>query len=198
MNLGKGTIIGLSIVVLLAFFGMYGCNKRNSFIDKEEQVKAQWQQVENQYQRRLDLIPNIVATVEGQAKFEKETLKEVVEARASATKVSLNVDNLNEESIAKYQKVQGELSSALSRLLMVSENYPELKANQAFSDLRVELEGCENRIAEERRKFNESAKDYNASIRKIPGSLFAWGFEKAAYFQAEEGAEKAPKLKFNI
>jgi LemA protein len=198
MNLGKGTIIGLSIVVLLAFFGMYGCNKRNSFIDKEEQVKAQWQQVENQYQRRLDLIPNIVATVEGQAKFEKETLKEVVEARAAATKVSLNVDNLNEESIAKYQKVQGELSSALSRLLMVTENYPELKANQAFSDLRVELEGCENRISEERRKFNESAKDFNASIRKIPGSLFAWGFEKASYFQAEEGAEKAPKVKFNI
>ena len=198
MNLGKGTIIGLSIVLLLAFVGLYGCNKRNSFIDKEEQVKAQWQQVENQYQRRLDLIPNIVATVEGQAKFEKETLKEVVEARAAATKVSLNVDNLNEESIAKYQKVQGELSSALSRLLMVTENYPELKANQAFSDLRVELEGCENRIAEERRKFNESAKDFNASIRKIPGSLFAWGFEKASYFQAEEGAEKAPKVKFNI
>jgi LemA protein len=198
MNLGKGTIIGLSIVVLLAFFGMYGCNKRNSFIDKEEQVKAQWQQVENQYQRRLDLIPNEVSTVEGQAKFEKETLKEVVEARAAATKVSLNVDNLNEESIAKYQKVQGELSSALSRLLMVTENYPELKANQAFSDLRVGLEGCENRIAEERRKFNEFAKDYNASIRKIPGSLFAWGFEKIGYFESEEGAEKAPKVKFNI
>lgn len=196
--MGKGTIIGIGLVILLGFFGMYGCSKRNGFVEKRETVTAQWQQVENQYQRRLDLIPNIVATVEGQANFEKGTLKEVIAARASATQVKLNVENLNEESMAKYQKVQGELSSALSRLLMVTENYPELKTNQAFSDLRVELEGCENRISEERRKYNEAAKIYNTSIQIMPGSLFAWGFEKSAYFEAEAGAEKAPKVKFNL
>jgi LemA protein len=196
--MGKGSIIGIGLVVLLGFFGMYGCSKRNGFVEKRESVTAQWQQVENQYQRRMDLIPNIVATVEGQANFEKGTLKEVIQARASATQVKLSVENLNEESMAKYKAAQGELSSALSRLMMVTENYPDLKANQAFSDLRVQLEGCENRISEERRKYNEAAKEYNTSLQIMPGSLFAWGFEKSVYFQSDEGADKAPKVKFNL
>jgi LemA protein len=179
-------------------FGFYGCNKRNSFVELREKVKAQWQQVENQYQRRMDLIPNIVSTVEAEANFEKSTLKEVTEARASATQVKVNVDDLNEASMKKYQEAQGQLSTALGRLLMVSENYPNLKSSQAFSDLRVELEGCENRISTERMNYNNMAREYNTDLQKFPGSLFAGGFDKSAYFEAETGAEKAPKVKFNI
>ena len=191
----RAIIIG-SIGLFIAIFLMYGCNKRNSFVDKNEEVKKQWQQVESQYQRRLDLIPNIVATVKGQANFEKETLEGIVTARAKATQVTIDPTNLNENNMAQFKQAQGELSSAISRLLMVSENYPELKANQAFADLRVELEGCENRIAVERQSYNEAVKDFNASIKKIPGSLFAWGYKDATYFEAEAGAEKAPKVEF--
>lgn len=191
----RAIIIG-SIGLFIAIFLMYGCNKRNSFVDKNEEVKKQWQQVESQYQRRIDLIPNIVATVKGQANFEKETLEGIVTARAKATQVTIDPTNLNENNMAQFKQAQGELSSAISRLLMVSENYPELKANQAFADLRVELEGCENRIAVERQSYNEAVKDFNASIKKIPGSLFAWGYKDAAYFEAEAGAEKAPKVEF--
>lgn len=196
--MGKGSIIGIGLVVLLGFFGMYGCSKRNGFVEKRETVAKSLKQIDVQYQRRMDLIPNIVATVEGQANFEKKTLTDVISARASATQVKLSVENLNEESMAKYRAVQGELSSALSRLMMVTENYPDLKANQAFSDLRVELEGCENRISEARRVYNEDVKEYNTSIQKIPGSFFAWGFTKSSYFEADEGADKAPKIKFNL
>ena len=191
----RAIIIG-SIGLFIAIFLMYGCNKRNSFVDKNEEVKKQWQQVESQYQRRIDLIPNIVATVKGQANFEKETLEGIVTARAKATQVTIDQTNLNENNMAQFKQAQGELSSAISRLLMVSENYPELKANQAFADLRVELEGCENRIAVERQSYNEAVKDFNASIKKIPGSLFAWGYKDATYFEAEAGAEKAPKVEF--
>ncbi len=191
----RAIIIG-SIGLFIAIFLMYGCNKRNSFVDKNEEVKKQWQQVESQYQRRIDLIPNIVATVKGQANFEKETLEGIVTARAKATQVTIDPTNLNENNMAQFKQAQGELSSAISRLLMVSENYPELKANQAFADLRVELEGCENRIAVERQSYNEAVKDFNASIKKIPGSLFAWGYKDATYFEAEAGAEKAPKVEF--
>lgn len=191
----RAIIIG-SIGLFIAIFLMYGCNKRNSFVDKNEEVKKQWQQVESQYQRRLDLIPNIVATVKGQANFEKETLEGIVTARAKATQITIDPTNLNENNMAQFKQAQGELSSAISRLLMVSENYPELKANQAFADLRVELEGCENRIAVERQSYNEAVKDFNASIKKIPGSLFAWGYKDATYFEAEAGAEKAPKVEF--
>lgn len=196
--MGKGSIIGIGLVVLLGFFGMYGCSKRNDFVEKRETVAKSLRQIDVQYQRRMDLIPNIVATVEGQTNFEKKTLTDVISARASATQVKLSVENLNEESMAKYKAAQGELSSALSRLMMVTENYPDLKANQAFSDLRVELEGCENRISEARRVYNEDVKEYNTSIQKIPGSFFAWGFEKSVYFQSDEGADKAPKVKFNL
>ncbi len=192
----KRAIILGSIGLLLAFGLMYGCSKRNSFMEKREEVKKQWQQVESQYQRRLDLIPNIVATVKGQANFEKETLEGIVAARAKATQVTVDPTKLDENSMAKFKQAQGEISSALGRLLMITENYPELKANQAFSELRVELEGCENRISVERMKYNEVVKQYNTAIKRIPGSLFAWGHTDAAYFEAEAGAEKAPKVEF--
>jgi LemA protein len=191
----RAIIIG-SIGLFIAIFLMYGCNKRNSFVDLNEEVKKQWQQVESQYQRRMDLIPNIVATVKGQADFEKGTLEGIVAARAKATQVTIDPTNLNENNIEQFKKVQGELSGALSRLLAISENYPELRTNQAFGDLRVELEGCENRIAVERQSYNQAVKDFNASIKKIPASLFAWGYKDAPYFESEAGSEKAPKVEF--
>ena len=150
----KRILIIAGIGVVLLFMMSYGCSKRNSFITLNEAVKAQWHQLENQYQRRLDLIPNIVKTVEAEANFEKSTLTEVIEARAKATQVSIDPSNLTPETIQKYKEAQGNLSSALGRLMVVSENYPNLKSSQAFSELRIELEGCENRIAFERQKFN--------------------------------------------
>jgi len=195
INMNRALTLGV-IGALLAFVLMYGCNKRNSFVELNENVKSQWQQVESQYQRRADLIPNIVSTVKGQANFEKETLEGVIAARAKATQVTIDPSNLNESNMEQFKKVQGEVSSALSRLLAISENYPDLKTNQGFSDLRVQLEGCENRISEERRKYNEAVKTFNASIKKIPGNLFAWGYNDAAYFEAEAGTEKAPKVEF--
>lgn len=193
--MSKGLITVLIFGALVLFGGMWACNKRNSFVGMRENAKAQWQQVESQYQRRLDLIPNIVATVKGEANFEKSTLEAVVNARAAATQVKIDVDNFDENAMQKYKAAQGELSSALGRLLMVSENYPNLKSNQAFGDLRVTLEGCENRIATERMKYNEQARDYNKSIQFFPGSLLAGGFAPMPYFEAEAGAEKAPKIK---
>jgi LemA protein len=194
--MSKGLIGVLIFAVIVLFGGVWACKKRNAFIDLRENAKAQWQQVESQYQRRADLIPNIVATVKGEAAFERGTLEAVVNARAKATQVTINPDNLDENSIAKYKAVQGELSSALSRLLAVVENYPNLKANQAFADLRVELEGCENRIATERMKYNEMSRDYNKSIQFFPGNLLAGGFAPMPYFEAETGSEKAPKVEF--
>ncbi len=189
-------IIALGAVI---FFGLtYGCSKRNSFIEMNETVISQWHQIESQYQRRADLIPSIVKTVEAEANFEKSTLTAVVEARAKATQVTIDPTNLTEQNMQQFKQVQGELSSAISKLLMVSENYPNLKSNQAFSELRVELEGCENRIAVERMKYNDAVKQFNASIKKIPGSLFAWGYKDATYFQADAGTEKAPKFDINI
>jgi len=185
-----------AIGLVVALFLMYGCNKRNAFVDLNETVKSQWQQVESQYQRRLDLIPNIVASVKGQASFEQGTLEGIVAARAKATQVTIDPTNLNEGNMEQFKKAQSEVSSALSRLLMVTENYPELKTNQAFSELRVELEGCENRISVQRMKYNDVVKDFNVSIKKIPASLFAWGYKDATYFEADAGAEKAPKVDF--
>ena len=186
--------IGLFLVIIMG----YGCSKRNSFVTLNEGVKAQWHQVENQYQRRLDLIPNIVKTVEAEANFEKSTLTEVIEARAKATQVTLDPTNLTPETMQQYKEAQGNLSSALGRLMVVSENYPNLKSNQAFGDLRIELEGCENRIAHERDNYNRAAQAFNTDIKLIPGSLFAWGFKDAVYFESDKGAEKAPKVDFNI
>jgi len=194
--MSKGLMFAIGFGLLVMFGGFWACNKRNSFVGLREDAKAQWQQVESQYQRRMDLIPNIVATVKGEANFEKSTLEAVVAARASATQVKVNLDDINDASIAKYKAAQGELSNALGRLLMVTENYPNLKSNQAFSDLRVELEGCENRIATERMKYNNVSRDYNKSIQMFPGSLMAGGFVPMAYFESEAGAEKAPKVEF--
>jgi LemA protein len=192
----KGTIIIIVFAVIMLFGGVWACNKRNSFVGMRENAKAQWQQVQSQYQRRLDLIPNIEATVKGEANFEKSTLEAVVNARAKATQVTINPDKLDENSMAKFKAVQGELSGALSRLLVVSENYPNLKTNKGFADLRIVLEGTENRIATERMKYNESARDFNRAIQFFPGSILAGGMAPMPYFEAEAGAEKAPKVDF--
>jgi len=194
--MSKGLITVLIFGVLVLFGGVWACNKRNSFVGLRENAKAQWQQVESQYQRRADLIPNIVATVKAEANFERSTLEAVINARAKATQVTINPDNLDENSIAKFKEAQGELSGALSRLLVVSENYPNLKSNAAFADLRVTLEGTENRIAVERMKYNDLSRDFNKSIQFFPGNLLAGGMAPMPYFEAEAGAEKAPKVDF--
>lgn len=167
-------------------------------VTQDEGVKTAWSQVENQYQRRMDLIPNLVNTVKGYATHEKETLEGVVSARAEATKTTIDPSNLNEESMKKFQAAQGELSSALSRLMLVIERYPDLKANQNFSELQAQLEGTENRISVERKRFNETAQSYNTYIRSFPTNILAgmFGFQPKAYFSAESGAEKAPKVEF--
>ena len=164
----------------------------------QESVVSAWSNVENQYQRRSDLIPNLVNTVKGYATHEQTTLTDVIDARAKATQIKLNVENLTEESLQRYNQVQGELSSALSRLMVVSEQYPDLKANQNFADLQAQLEGTENRIATERRKFNETVQNYNSFIRLFPRNIVAnmFGFEAKAYFEAAEGTEQAPKVEF--
>ena len=164
----------------------------------DESTSAKWSNVEVQYQRRADLIPNLVNTVKGYASHEKETFEAVVSARAKATQTTVDIDNLTPEKIAAYQKAQGELGSALGRLLAITENYPELKANENFKELQAQLEGTENRISTERHKFNEVAKTYNTSIRRFPKNIIAsmFGFEKRPYFEAQEGAEKAPEVKF--
>jgi LemA protein len=167
-------------------------------VEKQEAVTSQWAQVENVYQRRADLIPNLVNTVKGAANFEKETLEGVIAARASATQVKIDANNLNPEAIAKFQKAQEGLSGALSRLMVVAEKYPELKANQNFLELQSQLEGTENRISVERLKFNETVKDYNTYIRKFPNNMISgmFGFEKKGYFEAAAGSDKAPEVKF--
>ncbi len=186
----------IAVLLLLAYSSVK--NSYNSMVSMEEGVKAQWSQVENVYQRRSDLIPNLVNTVKGYANFEKETLTQVIEARAKATSVNINPDKLDAQSIQNFQNAQSGLSSALSRLMVVVEKYPDLKANQNFLDLQAQLEGTENRITVERQKFNESAQAYNTLIRKFPKNIFAgmFGFEKKAYFEAEKGAEKAPQVQF--
>ena len=170
----------------------------NGGVEREEKVAAAWGQVQNVYQRRADLIPNLVNTVKGYAQHEKDVLTQVVEARAKATSVNLNPGDLTPENLQKFQQAQDGLSSALSRLLMVQEAYPDLKANQNFLELQSQLEGTENRIAVERRNFNEAVRDYNTYGRTFPNNLFAgmWGFQKKGYFEAQAGAEKAPTVKF--
>lgn len=186
----------IAVILLLAYSSVK--NSYNSMVTMQEGVTAQWSQVENVYQRRSDLIPNLVSTVKGYADFEKETLTQVIEARAKATSVTVNPEKLDAQSLKNFQDAQSGLSSALSRLMVVVEKYPDLKANQGFLDLQAQLEGTENRITVERQKFNESAQAYNTLIRKFPKNIFAgmFGFEKKAYFEAEKGAEKAPQVKF--
>ncbi len=189
----KSTII---ILVVLALLALWGVKAYNGLVKNQESVSSAWSQVENNYQRRSDLIPNLVATVKGYAEHESSTLEAVVQARANAT--SVNGGNLSEEEVAAYQKAQGEVSSALGRLLMVVENYPELKANENFLDLQAQLEGTENRIAEARRQFNETAKAYNVKVRTFPSNIVAsiFGFDAKGYFEADEDAKTAPKVEF--
>ncbi|MEE1348460.1 MAG: LemA family protein [Bacteroidales bacterium] len=170
----------------------------NTMVEKQEAVDAQWAQVENVYQRRADLIPNLVATVKGYASHESETLTAVVEARTKATSVNVDASSLNQEQLENFQKAQGELSSALGRLLAIQEAYPDLKANENFRDLSAQLEGTENRIATERKKFNDTARDYNTFIKMFPNNLMAgiFSFESKPYFKADEGSDKAPKVEF--
>jgi LemA protein len=196
----KKSLIVLLVVVLFVLI-LFGSIKStyNNMVTMNEGVTAQWSQVENVYQRRSDLIPNLVNTVKGYATHERETLEGVIEARAKATQVTVDPSKLDAASIQKFQETQGGLSSALGRLMVVMEQYPDLKANQNFRDLQAQLEGTENRIAVERGRFNEAAQKFNVYIRKFPQVLFAgiFGFEKKAYFEAEKGAEKAPVVNFD-
>lgn len=186
----------IAVLLLLAYSSVK--SSYNNMVTMQEGVTAQWSQVENVYQRRSDLIPNLVSTVKGYADFEKETLTQVIEARAKATAVNINPDKLDAQSLQNFQNAQSGLSSALSKLMVVVEKYPELKANQGFLDLQAQLEGTENRITVERQKFNQTAQAYNTFIRTFPKNIFAgmFGFEKKAYFEAEKGAEKAPQVQF--
>jgi len=194
----KGQIIGLSIAIIVLIFILTGVSMYNSLVKAEENVNAQWANVENVYQRRADLIPNLVNTVKGYANFEQKTITDVIEARAKATSVNINPETLNEANLQEFQNAQEQLSSALSRLMVVVERYPELKANQNFLELQSQLEGTENRITVERRKFNEMAQSYNKRIRTFPRNVIAnmFGFERKAYFEAAEGAEQVPKVEF--
>lgn len=188
-------IIPVAIIILLFLWGM---TSYNSLVSQDEGVQNAWANVETQYQRRADLIPNLVSTVKGYAAHEQSTLESVVKARSAATQVKVDPTNLTPEKLAQYQKAQGDVSAALGRLLMITENYPQLKANENFLALQAQLEGTENRINVARKDFNDAAKAYNVSIRRFPKSLIAgsFGFEKKSYFEAEAGAEKAPEVKF--
>lgn len=189
-------LVLIGLIVLLLFSGI---NTNNRLVEKEETVNSAWAQVENQYQRRSDLIPNLVNTVKGAANFEEETLTSVIEARSKATSVQINAGDLNNpQKFQQFQEAQSQLSGALSRLLVSVERSPELKANQNFRDLQTQLEGTENRIATERMRFNSAAQGYNTSVRKFPASVWAgiFGFDQKAYFQAEAGADTAPTVDF--
>lgn len=203
--MSKGLVGCLTVAVILVVLGggifLWGTGVYNSLVEQDERVNAAWAQVENAYQRRADLIPNLVKTVEGAADFERETLTEVIEARARATQVQLRAEELADpDAVARFQQAQDALGSALGRLLVVIERYPELKANQNFLQLQDELAGTENRIAVERQRFNEAAQVYNAQRRRVPANLIAgwFGFEEKAYFQAVEGAEEAPRVEFDF
>ena len=196
MKKGYIVLIVIVVAILAIFFWFKGTY--NGMVKMSEAVSAQWSNVENQYQRRIDLIPNLVNTVKGYASHEEQTLIDVVNARAQATKTQINFDQLDEATLQKLNRTQGELSSALSRLMAISESYPDLKANQNFMELQAQVEGTENRIAVERRKFNESVRSYNADIRQFPKNIIAgmFGFTPKPYFEANEGAEQAPKVEF--
>lgn len=184
-------------ILIITALSLSSCGY-NSMVSKQEAVTAQWSQVENVYQRRADLIPNLVETVKGYANFEKETLTGVIEARSKATSVNIDASKLDAESLQKFQQAQDGLSSALSKLMVVVERYPDLKANQNFLELQAQLEGTENRITVERKKFNEAVQDYNTYIRKFPQNMVAgmFSFEKKGYFEAKDGAETPPAVKF--
>lgn len=188
------------IVMAVVVFGIFmSCKSSyNDMVTQDEAVGTAWSNVENQYQRRADLIPNLVNTVKGYAEHEKSTLDAVITARSKATQMHVDIEDLTPEKMQAYQKAQGEIGSALGRLLAITENYPDLKANENFQTLMAQLEGTENRISVERRNFNETARIYNTGIRRFPRNILAglFGFEKRPYFEAQEGAEKAPEVKF--
>lgn len=194
----KKTWIIITVILVIAIAVVYSISSYNSLVSQEESVSTAWSNVENQYQRRADLIPNLVNTVKGYAAHEKETLDAVVSARSKATQAQISIDDLTPEKLQAYQRAQGEIGAALGRLLAITENYPDLKANENFQALQAQLEGTENRISVERRKFNETAKAYNTIIRRFPKNIIAglFGFEKRPYFEASEGTETAPEVKF--
>ena len=192
----KKSTIGL--IVVIGAIAIWLISSYNGMVKMEEEVSSAWSNVENQYQRRADLIPNLVNVVKGYASHEKETFEAVVSARSKATQITVDPENLTPEKLQEYQKAQGEVGATLGRLLAITESYPELKANENFKELQAQLEGPENRISVERRNFNEIARTYNSAIRAFPRSIIAgmFGFEKRPYFEAEEGANKAPEVKF--
>ena len=195
MKKNKGLIITIVVIVLVALWGILSYN---GLVGMDENVSNQWANVETQYQRRSDLIPNLVNTVKGYAKHESETLESVMAARSQATQVKIDPSNCTPQQLAAYQKAQGDVTTALGKLLAITENYPDLKANQNFLELQSQLEGTENRINVARKDFNDTAKKYNTSLRRFPRNIIAsmFGFEKRNYFEAEAGAEKAPKVEF--
>jgi len=192
------SLIAVVVIALLVLMG--GCGTYNSLVEKQENVSSKWAQVQDRYQRRADLIPNLVNTVKGAANFEKGTLEAVVEARANATRpeINLNADQLTPENIQRFQQAQDALSSSLGRLLAIAENYPQLRATQNFSELQAQLEGTENRISVARQEFNTAVQGYNTSRRTFPANIFAgiFGFQEKGYFQAQAGADKAPTVQF--
>jgi len=188
----------LVIAGLVLLLGYTGCNGYNGLITQDENVNNAWNKVQSDYQRRADLIPNLVNTVKGEANFEQGTLTKVIEARASATQMKIDPKDLTPEKLEQFQATQGQLSQALGRLLVVTENYPNLRANEAFRGLQAQLEGTENRIKTARNDFNDAVKDYNVKVRRFPMNIFAgiFGFKAKEGFKAEAGAEKAPEVKF--
>lgn len=195
MKKNKGLIITIVVIALVAIWGI---SSYNGLVSMDENVSNSWANVETQYQRRSDLIPNLVNTVKGYAKHESQTLEAVMTARSQATQVKIDPSNCTPQQLAAYQKAQGDVTTALGKLLAITENYPDLKANQNFLELQSQLEGTENRINVARKDFNDTAKKYNTSLRRFPRNIIAsmFGFEKRNYFEAEAGAEKAPKVEF--
>ncbi len=189
---------GIIIIVLLAVLALWGVGQYNGLVKQQESVNTGWSNVENQYQRRADLIPNLVETVKGYAAHERETFEAVVEARSKATSIKVDPENLTPEQLKEFQDAQGAVGSALGRLIAIAENYPDLKANENFKELQAQLEGTENRIAVARRDFNEVAKGYNTKLRSFPTNIIAglFNFDARPYFEAAEGSDKAPQVKF--
>ena len=194
----KNTLVILIIIAVIVILGGCGVSKYNSIVNLDESVKTSWGTVQSQYQRRSDLIPNLVATVKGAANFEQETLTKVIEARSKASSITLNAQDLTPEKMQQFQQAQTQLGGALTRLLAVAEAYPTLQANQNFRDLQAQIEGTENRIAVARKDFNETARVYNSTIRTFPNNIVAGfgGFQQRPYFEAQAGAENAPKVQF--